>query len=66
MGRQAKRAAVGQCDTCLVTCTAMVNAAGRITGVDVPATFDRGHWFHKDCAGSFVAFDIAGGGLVDA
>lgn len=64
VGRQTKRAALGQCGGCGAAFTAMVRG-DRIVAVDIPATPDRGYWFHRDCGGRIHAFDIDGGGPVE-
>lgn len=53
------RAALVQCDRCKATGTGRVNAAGKVSSVNLPARAAGNSWTHLDCGGCFRAFDIA-------
>ena len=63
--KAARRYVLVRCESCSATASAMVNAFGRITAVNLPAvrkTDQAGvaRWFHANCKrGRLLPFDIS-------
>jgi hypothetical protein len=61
-GNLARRGLLVQCDRCSAKGTGRLNDRQRITSVNLSAVYSGpGRWTHRDCGGSFVAFDITAG-----
>lgn len=59
IGRRGKRAVLAQCDRCGCNGTARVNGNGRIVSINLAAdSHPAGRWLHRDCGGTFLAYDI--------